>query len=331
MRNRFVVGFFLLSAMIVSGQTVAYDATVQPGNQAWTGNLGLDFDVTTRPIIVTALGAFDNNGDGFSGTVSVQIFNRDTQAPIGPSVSLSGAAAPLVNGDRFMSVPAFQLPVGHYSVVAVGFNATDLNGNTGCVGNGSATCVGANPFTASAENGSGLITFLAPGRYDANTSLDFPLLADTSALTNPYLAGTFQFQGYAAPLVSKSFPTTFGTDINLGQTTQVIITLTNPNPLPLSSLNLVDVLPQGLIPGNPLNFGYTCAPAAGNSITNSGAVIITGSIAGNTTCTLRFDVVATEAGPQTNTILPVTTAEALPSNPAWATVYVQWWWWWFFF
>ncbi len=316
-----MVAVFLLSALIVSGQVVAYDATVQPGNQAWTGNLGLDFDVTTRPIIVTALGAFDNNGDGFTGTVTVQIFNRDTQAPVGPSVSLSGTNGTLVNGNRLLSVPSFQLAAGHYSVVAVGFNATDLNGNVS---------VGP-PYTASTENGGGLISFVGSGRYDSNTALDFPATVPPGLPSNPFLAGTFKFQGYAAPVVSKTFPRTFGTDVNLGQTTQVLITLTNPNPLPLTNLSMVDVLPQGLIPGNPLNFTYTCSPAAANAVTNSGTVIITGSIAANTTCTLQFDVVATEAGEQTNMLLPVTTAEAPPSAQATATVYVQWWWLWFFF
>lgn len=313
-----VAAAFLLSAMIGSGQTIAYDAAVQPGNQAWTGNLGLDFDVTTKPILVTALGAFDNNGDGFSGTVQVQIFDRDTSAAVGPSVSLSGTNGIVVNGDRFISVTPFQLPVGHYSVVAVGFNATDLDGNVSL----------GPPYVASTQNGGGLISFVGSGRFDGNAALDFPATVPPGLPTNPFLAGTFQFQGFAAPLVSKTFATTFGIDLNLGETTQVIITLTNPNPAPLTNLNLTDVMSEGLNTANPLNFGYTCAALAADPSTT---VIITGTIGAKTTCTLTFDVTAIGAGPQTNTILPVTTAEAPPSAQATATVYVQWSWLWFFF
>src|SRR5436190_1438802 len=81
----------LLTARQGRAQIIAYDAPLQPGNQAWTGNLGLDFDVNS-PIRITSLGAFDNNGDGFTGTVTVGIFDRSTTAQVGVSTLVSGTA-----------------------------------------------------------------------------------------------------------------------------------------------------------------------------------------------------------------------------------------------
>src|SRR5258706_11715623 len=77
---------------IASAPTIAYDSIVQAGNQGFAGNLGMDFDANL-PILVQALGAFDNNGDGFTGSVKVGIFNRDTSAQVGSDVTLSGSGA----------------------------------------------------------------------------------------------------------------------------------------------------------------------------------------------------------------------------------------------
>src|SRR5947199_6669166 len=87
-------GLLLLSASISQAQVIAYDAPSQPGNQAWPGNLGLDFDVNAgHSIIVTSLGAFDNLGNGFTGgTVNVAIFNRVTGLQVGPSQTFTGTS-----------------------------------------------------------------------------------------------------------------------------------------------------------------------------------------------------------------------------------------------
>jgi hypothetical protein len=194
-----------LSMIPTYAQTIAYDApAVQPGNQNFTGNLGLDFDVS-QPIVIQALGAFDSNGDGITGPVQVAIFNRDTTSQVTPAVTFAGNGT-LVNEDRFLPlVPAVVLGPGHYSVVAVGFGAADLNGNSGCVGNAAASCFGGNTFKLSKENGDGLITFVGSGRFDGNATLDYPTTVDGGP-SNRYLAGTFQFiafqaeVGYAANL-----------------------------------------------------------------------------------------------------------------------------------
>jgi hypothetical protein len=111
---------------------------------------------------------------------------------------LPGTAAPLVNGSRMATWAGFPfiLTPGHYSVVAVGFSAADLNGNA----------TAGPPFVPSAENsGGGLISFVGNGRYDSNTSLDFPLTCAgcPGTPTNIFLAGTFGFTAVAAPTLRK--------------------------------------------------------------------------------------------------------------------------------
>jgi hypothetical protein len=198
---------------VARAQTVAYDAPLQPGNQAWTGNLGLDFNVAT-PILVSALGVLDANGDGFSAgaTITVAIFNRSTQAVVAGPLSFTHAnPGTLVAGDRFQSLsPAVTLPVGTYSVVAVGFGSLDLNGNSTIVG-----------YTASTKNsGGGLIAFVGSGRYDSNTTLDFPSIVPSPNPTNVFLAGTFKFSA-APPAGSDAFLP--GTDVSAGMFPEAIV------------------------------------------------------------------------------------------------------------
>lgn len=336
MRHKYVplvtaAAAFLLSAAITHAQVVAFDTNIQPGNQSWTGNLGLDFNVTAgHPILVTALGAFDNNADGFTGTVNVTIYNRDTVVQVCGPVAISGTVGTLVNGNRFIALTApCVLPPGNYSVVAQGFNATDLNGNVGCVGNPAPTCVGPNPFTASALNtGGGLISFPGTGRYDSNAALDYPLLIDPN--TNPYLAGTFQFQAVLAPTMTKTIATPLGDpDMNLGQTARITIKVINPNPIPLTNASFNDPLPSGLSFSNPVNVAVTCA--AGTDPSGGVIFVNLATVPANGYCAVSFDVDGLAIGPQVNTTSTVTTNEAPPGGPATATVNVRWpYWYWFF-
>ena len=171
-----------LSSTTMWAQTIAYDAPAQAGNQNWTGNLGLDFNVNA-PIVVSALGAFDSNGAGFVTPIQVAIYNRTTAALVAGPLSFTGTNGTLVNGDRFQTLPTpVTLPPGNYSIVAVGFSSANLNGNSLL-----------SPFTASAENGLGSVSFVGTGRYDANTSLDFPTIVPSGTPSNVFLAGTFKF------------------------------------------------------------------------------------------------------------------------------------------
>lgn len=327
------VGAFLLSGAMVNAQIPAYDSGLLPGNQAWTGNLGLDFDVGSRDIIVTNLGVFDNFGNGFQGSVTVGIFDRDSGVQVSPSVTIFGTGGTLVNGDRFVSISPVRLPAGgHFSVVAVGFSATDLNGNAGCVGNAVDACVAANPFAPSIENtGGGLISFVGHGRYDANTTLDFPVTIDPAAISNPYLAGTFQFQGLVAPPVTKSFPTPNGSP-NVGSTVPAQFSVSNPNPVPLTGVTFTDVLPSGLQVQSPNGLTGSCTAGSTGSVpTTTNTITFNGTLAPGGSCTFSVNTVAIAQGPQTNGPITVSSNEAPPGTSAPASLFVSDWWLWFFY
>lgn len=169
---------------------IALDSTRSVGNQSWTGALGMDFDVLA-PIWVTELGAFDSNSDGFSNSISVGIFNRTNQTLVGTSVILTNANSTVAgtgNNNRFLDITDFLLGVGQYTIVADGFSAADLNGNTGIGGSG--------PIT---DTGGGLIAFTGSSRYGASgASFLFPTIIDGGP-ANRYDAGTFMFQAVPEP------------------------------------------------------------------------------------------------------------------------------------
>ena len=90
----------------------------------------MDFSVNAgMSILVTHLGAFDSSQDGFSSPVQIGIFDRNTSLLVVVSATLNGTAQPLVGNSRFFDIADFTLGAGDYSIVAVGFNAFDLNAN----------------------------------------------------------------------------------------------------------------------------------------------------------------------------------------------------------
>lgn len=169
----------LIGVSSATADTVALTSTRTTGNQTHTGGLGTDFNVLS-PILITQLGAFDSGGTGFTGTVQVGIFNRSTQSLIAPAVSLSGSNGTLIGSSRFVDVPDFVLPVGNYSIVSVGYSATEQNGNSFFGGS-----------APTANTGGGAIAFVGFSRWSNSTSLIFPTGLDS--LPIQYDAGTFQF------------------------------------------------------------------------------------------------------------------------------------------
>ena len=195
----------LLVASSASGQITAYYSAVQTGNEAWPGNLGLDFNVNT-PIVVSSLGAFDSGGAGFvsetSGkSVQVGIFNRSTMLQVGGTLTFTSASpGTLEGGYRFKTLATpIALAAGQYSIVAVGFTGSSLDGDAG---------VPSPPIVVPTEHSGGAISFVNTGRYDYSASLDFPTnIAPPPVDTNRYLAGTFQF-------VTRADTFEYETDLN---------------------------------------------------------------------------------------------------------------------
>lgn len=158
------------------------------GNQTFGGSLGMDFNVASSPIRISALGVFDSGSNGLSMPISVAIFDRVTQAIVGPTVTFPvGTPGTLIGGSRFLPVAPFDLPAGFQgSIVAWGYGATEPNGNQGA---------GALPGLTT--NGSGLISFVGGGRFNGTPGA-FPSSVDGGP-ANRYAAGTFAFDAATVP------------------------------------------------------------------------------------------------------------------------------------
>jgi len=310
-----LIGVVLLGAFgPAAAQTIAYDSIVQPGNQQFNTNLGMDFDVN-QPIVVSALGAFNANAPaGFVGTISVGIFNRDTTAQVGPTATLTGTNGTLVNGDRFITLSAatqIVLVPGHYSIVAIGFSATDQNGNQ----------LNGAPFTFSTENtGGGLITFVGTGRFDFNTTLDYPATLIVGTQSNSLLAGTFRFVAAVAPTLTKAF----GGSIPLNGTTSLTFTVTNSNAGgSVTGLAFTDTLPAGLKVATPNGLTGSCGGGTIMATAGSSAVSLSGASLGpSASCTFSVTVLGTQQGVQTNTTSTLASTNSGTGAAATATVLV---------
>jgi hypothetical protein len=173
--------------------TTAYSTPANtPGNQAFSGSLGMDFNVR-RPVLVTALGCFDDLANGIASgtTITVELWRRDDHGTpdssdddTGTSVLASRtftSASPgtLTNGNRFKSLAApLTLTNGAYTIVAHGYKANERNGNK----NGEFP-----PLTL--NSGSGALSFVRSRWGNAGA---FPPVVDVKVAQ--YGAGTFQFQ-----------------------------------------------------------------------------------------------------------------------------------------
>lgn len=175
---------------------IAYDNGVQAGNQAYSGSLGMDFNVLSRPIVITSLGVFDSNADGLQLPVQVAIYDINNSAsPLTPVLTFLGSGDALVNGDRFQAINPLELAAGSYSIVAWGYGVGELNGNVGCNNNPNPACLG-NINASTVNDGGGLISFTGLSRFGSAGS--FPTISD-SGPSNRYLAGTFQFADAPEP------------------------------------------------------------------------------------------------------------------------------------
>ena len=159
------------------------------GGQVHLGALGMDFDVI-RPVLVTALGAFDSRQDGLRAPIHVYLVDRDGDRPLA-AVELYQGASPLQAGSRLAPLDRpLTLGAGfHGSIVADGYNADEPNGNAE-----------GRPASWTVDSGQGALRFVGGGRY-ANTWTygRLPMILD-SGPSNRYAAGTFAFQEIAPPL-----------------------------------------------------------------------------------------------------------------------------------
>ncbi|MBM4033770.1 MAG: PEP-CTERM sorting domain-containing protein, partial [Planctomycetes bacterium] len=175
---RFAGGTNLTSPTPLTSYVVAPG---QVGNQAYTGALGMDFDLM-QPTVISRFGIFDSGSDGLSATLNVRLYDRTATATALATLTFSpGDPGTLIGGSRWKDLATpLLLPAGFRgSIVASGFNATDLNGNN----------ISPLPWTFDSFNGSML--FVGGARYGADPNT-YPTTGDGGP-ANRYAAGTFTY------------------------------------------------------------------------------------------------------------------------------------------
>ncbi|HRZ35011.1 MAG TPA: hypothetical protein P5534_01460 [Candidatus Paceibacterota bacterium] len=164
---------------------VAYvNPPFQEGNQAFSGSLGMDFDVV-RPIQITKLGVFDEYCDGLSRILHAAIWNRKATNELVSLEFTPEDPGELAGGSRFKELP-------HPLVLSAGFQGTIV-----------AYGYGPNERVFNTENrpddvaklgtfDGGSLLFVGLSRWSAEPEL-FPERADRGP-ANRYAAGTFCFE-----------------------------------------------------------------------------------------------------------------------------------------
>jgi len=191
-RLKVVALLLVLGAMantVLTADTVAYNVPAgASGCQAFTGSLGLDFNVVSD-IVVTQLGVFDDNTDGLQARLQARLYQRDDANPCNTKL-LATIDFPLDDqgtdmGDGSLYKPLLNpitLVAGTTAcIVASGYGPFELNGNQGCAG------------TWYTDDGGGLINFVGGGRFgDPAHPEQYPISVDGGP-PNRYAAGTFVF------------------------------------------------------------------------------------------------------------------------------------------
>lgn len=311
----------------VFGQTVTVIATVSPvtGTGTPTGTVTFVFDgvATTVPMSL-GQGVFDiselavgshpitatYNGDAnFAGSASqthTQVVNKaDTTTTVATSGSPSTSGQPVT----FTATVSVKAPGATTQFTSVTGMVTFFDGNgTIKLGTGTIDSGGQATFSTAA---------LAVGTHTVTASYsgDSNFNGSTSATLTQTVNGTA-----SPPSLSKLFSPS---SINVGQTTSLSFTISNPNASPLTGVGFIDSFPSGLAVATPSGVNGDCGSL---TITggNGGGVSLSGAtLTGNSSCTFSVNVTANSAGSLTNITGAVTSNESGPGNTATAKLTVN--------
>jgi len=166
---------------LASADFIAYRYPQLTGNQAFSGALGMDFDVN-QDIKITALGIFDSAQNGIQNNIDCFIYNRETQQIVaskffGPAnMGLGDGTTNFLD----LNTPVFLEAGFKGSIVAQGFGILERNGNSyGPL----------DSYAISLNDGDGLISFTGTSRHGAWGL--FPTTLDMNVAQ--YGAGNFKF------------------------------------------------------------------------------------------------------------------------------------------
>src|SRR5262249_12087154 len=181
-------------AYVVPAGTPGTETGANAGNTTY----GMAF-TTDRPVVITSLGVFDDNGDGLTTTLTAVLYDDATKFELARITFTPQNPGTLVGGTRYLDLPnPIILPAGVQGmIVAHGFGAA-------------ADRAGRNPnsFDPSStvwttDGGAGRLSFT--GGFRAFTPNTFPTIPDrielgrppfplVFGLPNPYAAGSFMYR-----------------------------------------------------------------------------------------------------------------------------------------
>jgi hypothetical protein len=118
----------LCAGLVAASQAPAQALSISPalhaispgnvgGDSGFSGSLGYNFNLS-QPYAVSALGFYDELGDGLLSSHMVGIFDATSQALLISGTVPSGSSSPLLAGFRWLSVPQQVLNAGSYVIAA---------------------------------------------------------------------------------------------------------------------------------------------------------------------------------------------------------------------
>jgi len=125
-----------------------------------------------------------------------------------------------------------------------------------------------------------------------------------------------------APPTPPTLNKTFGAaSINVGQSTSLGFTVTNPNAgTTLTNISFVDNLPTGLVVATPNGLVNTCGGGFSGAAGSTSVSISGVSLAPSTSCTLSVNITGTTAGIKNNTTNPISSTEGGAGGTASASI-----------
>jgi len=131
----------LFTGAVQATPITMHTANSPVGNQAWSGLVGLEFDVIGSNFTVHSLGVYDSGADGIvnpaaggSAKLTTILFDS-TQTPIA-MVEFTSADGAGAGGYLFQSISPLVLAPGRYGIVSFGFDTANPLHNTNFGGAG---------------------------------------------------------------------------------------------------------------------------------------------------------------------------------------------------
>ena len=265
---------------------LVYQTTSTTGNQDFGGSLGMEFDVFS-PIVVNSLGAFDHNSDGIANAIRVYIIDKNTGLPVpGLNVLISGTTDPLINNHRVRTVNPVTLPIGSYMIVAKGFNAVDLNGNS----------QNRSLYQTDDNNGAIQLVGISPFGYNFDLNVfDVPNVQQ-GTISNLFLAGTFGYEVSNSGTIQVMLTVTDNAGNSASETANVTVA---DNIAP--SIAQVDAI--------EVDFGTVFIPAVVTATDNCGSItaeVISNNVNTSSVGTYQVQYRATDASGNESSVMAQT-------------------------